>query len=56
MFNLKHDVLPRIAAFDQEHDVLPRIAAFDQVTLRRMINMAPDIWKQASSYAGVPVS
>jgi hypothetical protein len=42
--------------FNLKHDDLPRIAVFDQVTLRRMINMAPDIQKLAISYAGVPVS
>jgi hypothetical protein len=38
-----------------KHDVLPRILAFDQVTLRRMTTMALDIGKHPPSYASCPV-
>jgi hypothetical protein len=38
-----------------KHDVLPRIIAFDQVTLRRMSTMALDVGKYPPSYASCPV-
>lgn len=40
-----------LGIFTTKHDVLPRISAFDQVTLRHMINMATDIGKSPSTYS-----
>jgi hypothetical protein len=44
-----------LSQFNMKHDVLPRILAFDQVTLRRMTTMALDIGKYPPSYASCPV-
>jgi hypothetical protein len=38
-----------------KHDMLPRILAFDQVTLRRMTTMALDVGMYPPSYVSCPV-
>lgn len=45
-----------LGIFNLKHDVLPRISKFDQDKLRRMIIMATDIRKTPTSYSGAPVS
>jgi hypothetical protein len=44
-----------LSQFNMKHDVLPRILAFDQVTLRRMTTMALDVGKYPPSYASCPI-
>ncbi|VAI79849.1 unnamed protein product [Triticum turgidum subsp. durum] len=39
-----------LGIFTTKHDVFPRISAFDRATLRRMITMATDIGKSPSTY------
>uniref|UniRef100_A0A8R7R767 Aminotransferase-like plant mobile domain-containing protein n=1 Tax=Triticum urartu TaxID=4572 RepID=A0A8R7R767_TRIUA len=39
-----------LGIFTTKHDIFPRISAFDRATLRRMITMATDIGKSPSTY------
>jgi hypothetical protein len=45
-----------LGLFTTKHDILPRIAAFDQAKLRTMTTMASDIGKTSPSYSAAPVS
>jgi hypothetical protein len=45
-----------LGIFNLKHDVLPRISVFDQGTLRRMITMATDIGKGPETYSTQRVS
>jgi hypothetical protein len=45
-----------LGIFNKKHDVLPRIKAFDPEWIRRLINMATDIGKVPRSYSSSPVS
>jgi hypothetical protein len=45
-----------LGMFSTKHDVLPRIASFDQTTLRQMTTMAVDYGKSPVSYNAAPVS